>query len=77
MDLLSIIINISTGRNWDYNIYIIRKLFFVIGTNLGLKYEPLGLLPDEPDRRPADILTILSLLLFIDNHHEFSPMDSD
>ena len=29
---------------------------------LGLKIESLGLLPDEPDRRPADLLTIPSAL---------------
>ena len=35
---------------------------FLSGGGLGLKIEPLGLLPDEPDRRPADLLTIPSAL---------------
>ena len=35
---------------------------FLSGGGLGLKIEPVGLLPDEPDRRPADLLTIPSAL---------------
>ena len=35
---------------------------FLSGGGLGLKIEPLGLLPDEPNRRPADLLTIPSAL---------------
>ena len=35
---------------------------FLSGGGLGLKIESLGLLPDEPDRRPADLLTIPSAL---------------
>ena len=35
---------------------------FLSGGGLGLKIEPLGLLPDESDRRPVDLLTIPSAL---------------
>ena len=35
---------------------------FLSRGGFGLKIEPLGLLPDEPDRRPADLLTIPSAL---------------
>ena len=35
---------------------------FLFGVRFGLKIESLGLLPDEPDRRPADLLTIPSAL---------------
>ena len=35
---------------------------FLFGGRFGLKIESLGFLPDKPDRRPADLLTIPSAL---------------
>ena len=50
------------GKTGLYN-YIrdeVRRL--LSGGGLGVKIEPLGRLPDAPDRRPADLLTIPSAL---------------
>ena len=38
------------------------EVYRLLSRDLGLKFEPLGLLSDEPDRRPTDFLTIPSTL---------------
>ena len=59
---LHCLIYIIIGKIGLYN-YIRDEIYhFLSGGRLGLKIESLGLLPDEPDRRPADLLTIPSAL---------------
>ena len=50
---------------------------FLFGGGLGLKIEPLGLLSDEPDRRPADLLTIPSALCRQTSWHVLSRIAID
>ena len=53
---------IMIGKTGLYNCIRDEICRFLSRGGLGLKIEPLGLLPDEPDRRPADLLTIPSAL---------------
>ena len=53
---------IMIGKMGLYNYIRDEICHFLSGGGLGLKIESLGLLPDESDRRPADLLTIPSAL---------------